>query len=171
MRSLTSLRTITAGASLALAGVLAAAPEASAAISAPGLNSPQVLDNGSTLRVPVNVTADGAADSTAAKKVADAFLGGWADGLIDYAIRNTPQATRTCLVTATVTDPNGAAGTASATVPAGASLSSLNVPNQVRGARWGSGDFDRFGVKVTCTDTYGNTSHSELTFDQNATAE
>jgi len=119
----------------------------------------------------VNVTADAGADATAARKVADAFLGGWADGLIDFAVRNTPPVTRTCLVTATVTDPNGAAGTASATVPAGASLSSLNVPNQVRGTRWGVGDFDRFGVKVTCTDTYGNTSHSEVTVDQNATSE
>jgi hypothetical protein len=136
-----------------------------------GLNTPRVLNNGSTLRVPVNVTADGTADAAFARNVADRLLGGWAGGLIDYAARNTPPTTRTCLVTATVTDPNGAAGTASTTVPAGTSISSLDVPNQVRGAHWGVGDLDHFAVKLTCTDDHRNTSHSEVTVDRDAAAE
>ena len=171
MRPLTSLCAITAATPLALAGVLAGASPASAAISVAGLNTPQVLNNGSTLRVPVNVTADGAADAAIARNVADKFLGDWASGLIGYAARNTPLTTRTCLVTATVTDPDGAAGTASATVPAGMSISSLNVPDQVRGTHWGVGDFDHFTVKLTCTEGEKNTSHSEVTVDQDAIAE
>lgn len=173
MRPLTSLPTITATASLALAGVLAAAPQASAAVGVADLNTPQVLDNGATLRVPVNVTTGQAADMTLARNVAEEFLGDWAADLIDAAARNTPPTTRTCLVTAKVADPNGASGTASATVAAGASLSSLDVPNQVRGAHWGAGDFDHLAVKTTCTDTSagGNASHSEVTVDQDAFAQ
>lgn len=171
MPPLTSLRILTTAAPLALAGVLVTAPQASAAISVAGLNTPQVLDNGSTLRVPVNVTADGAADTTIARNLAEKFLGDWAGGLIDYAVQNTPATTRTCLVTATVTDPGGAAGTATATVPAGTSISSLNVSNQVRGTRWGVGDFDHFALKLTCTDAHGNSSRSEVTVDQDAIAE
>lgn len=171
MRPHTSLRTIATVAPLAVAGVLATIPQASAAVSVAGLNTPHVLDNGATLRVPVNVADDGAADTTAARNVADAFLGGWAGDLIGYAARNTPPTSRTCLVTATVTDPDGARGTASATVPTGTSLTSLDVPNQVRGARWGVGDFDHIAVKFTCTDTQKNASHSEVTVDQDAAAQ
>lgn len=173
MRPLTALRTVTATVSLALAGVLAAAPTASAAVGVAGLNTPQILDNGATLRVPVNVTADQAADTALARNVADEFLGDWAAGLIDAAARNAPPTMRTCLVTAQVTDPNGASGTASATVAAGTSLNSLDVPNQVRGAHWGAGDFDHLAVKTTCTDTSarGNASHSEVTVDQDAFAQ
>lgn len=171
MRPHTSLRTIATVVPFAVAGLLAATPQASAAVSVVGLNTPHILNNGATLRVPVNVANDGAADTTAARNVADAFLGGWAGDLVDYAARNTPPTTRTCLVTATVTDPDGAKGTASATVPTGTSLTSLDVPNQVHGARWGVGDFDHLAVKLACTDTQGNTSHSEVTVDQHAAAQ
>jgi hypothetical protein len=172
MQSLKSLRTLTTVSALAVAGVLAAAPLADAAIGAAGLNAPTVADQGKTLNVPVTLVSDEASstDTTAARNVADSLVGSWIGDLMDYAERNTPPAEPSCQVTATATDPDGATGTASASIPAGTSVSSLAIADQTNGTVWGVGDLDHFTLKFTCTDAHRNAQLSQATIDQEAVA-
>jgi hypothetical protein len=166
------MRALTTVAALAVAGVLAAAPLANAAIGAAGLTAPSVADHGRTLNVPVTLVSDEAAgtDTTAARSMADALVGDWVGDLMDYAQRNTPPAQPSCQVKATATDPDGATGTASASLAAGTSVSTLAIPDQANGTVWGVGDNDHFNLKFTCADAHRNTQLSQADIDQDAVA-
>lgn len=168
MQSLTSLRAVTTAASLALAGVLGAASQANAAINTPVIDTPNVVDGGKTLNVPIGAVTGEIADPAVARNMAAALVGGWVGSLVEDAAAEAPSIASTCQVTVRATDPDGATGTAAATVPADGSISSLSVPDQARGTRWGVGDLDHIDLKLTCTDTRGNTRLSEVTYDQGA---
>ncbi len=170
MQVLTSLRTLTTAASLTLAGVLAAAPMASAAIGGAAVDTPRVLDHGRTLSVPFDVAGDEVGDSAAAQNVAASMVGGWAGQLIAYAAANSPQDPATCRATVTAADSDGAKGTASVQIPAGVTRETVGVADQARDTTWGVGDVDHFTLKVTCTDAHRNSQLSEVEVDQDAIA-
>ena len=170
LTSLTSVRTLTTAASLALASVFAAAPSASAAIGDPTLNTPRVLDNGRTLSVPFDVSADEVGNTAMAQDLAASLVGGWAGQLIGYAAANAPQDPATCHATVTATDSDGAAGSASVDIPAGARTETAAIVDQARGTRWGVGDVDHFNLKFACTDVHRNSKLSEVEVDQAAIA-
>jgi len=179
MQPLTPLRTVTAAATVALFGVLAAAPQASAAIGAAALNTPHVVDGGRSLSVPLDASADQAAGVAMAQKVADSLAGTWLGSLIQDATAASAAPagsaasaapTSTCRATVAATDSNGAAGTATEILPATGSAKPLTIPDQTRGTRWGAGDVDHFTLKMTCTDTRNNSQLSDVTVDQDAIA-
>jgi hypothetical protein len=165
-----SLRALAAATPLAVATLLAAAPQASAGISDAALNNPHVLEHGAKLSVEFSsAISDSAADAATARKVADSLVGTWAGDLVDEAMRNAPASTSTCRVAATAIDPDGAAGTVSAAIPAGVANTELDIPDQTPGTTWGAGDLDHFTVQLTCTDTQrGNVSRTVLDEDQTA---
>jgi hypothetical protein len=170
MQPLTPVRTVTAAAAVALAGLLAAAPQASAAIGAAALHTPHVADDGANLVVPLDATADQAAGMAMARKVADSLAGTWLSGLIQDATANAAPTAPTCRATVTATDSNGAAGTATEILPAQGAAKPLTIPDQTRGTRWGVGDVDHFTLKMTCTDTSRNSQLSDISVDQDAIA-
>jgi hypothetical protein len=166
MNSPKAVRTLTTVTPMALAAILGAAAPAAADISDATLHNPHVLNNGSTLGVEFSSTAT-ATDKAAAQSVAAALGGGWISGLIDYAAQNAPQDTSTCRVTATAKDPDGATGTATATLAPGTTTTELAIADQVRGTKWGIGDRDNFKVQLTCTDSQdGNIRRVTVDDDQ-----
>ena len=172
MQPLTPLRTAAAVATAALAGVLAVAPEASAAIGTAALTAPpRVMDEGRSLRVPFDAAADQAAGAAMAQQVADSFAGGWLGGVLQYAAADAANAGSTCRETVTATDSNGAAGTATEIVPDQGDAAPLTIANRTRGVRWGAGDIDHFTLKMTCTDARNGSQLSNVTLDQDAVAE
>lgn len=171
MKPPTFLRVLTAATPLALAAVLAGAAQADAAISDAGVDNPQVLNHGATLRVTLeSAVSDQAADDALARKMADSVAGDWIGGVIDYAIRNAPQRPTTCRASATATDPNGATGTGSATVPVGVATTQIDLPDQTPGTKWAAGDVDHLSVQVTCDDGRGDTQVEKATLDRDALA-
>lgn len=170
MQPLTPLRTAAAAGAAALAGLLAAAPQASAAIGPTGLgDSPRVLDGGRSLTVPLDgASADQAAGIATAQQMADSFAGSWLGGVLQYAADHSATTTPTCRVTVAATDPNGAAGTATALLPNQGTAAPLTIMNRTKGARWGAGDVDHFSTKMTCTDMRDNSQLSNVTMDQDA---
>jgi len=120
MRPDKSRWTLAASAPLALAAVLAAAPQAGAGVGGAAVSSPHVAADGTLTVEFTSAVSDQAADAAEARNVAASFVGEWAGQLIDEAARNNPpHAAATCRANATATDPNGATGTASADVPTG----------------------------------------------------
>jgi hypothetical protein len=171
MRPDKSRWTLAASAPLALAAVLAAAPQATAGVAGAALSNPRVLTDGGTLSVDfTSAVSDQAADTAEARNVAASLVGEWAGQLIDDAARNNPPRVSTCQVKATATDPDGAAGTASAAVPSGVGDTPLTIPDQAAGTKWGVGDLDHFTVELTCTDTGAGGSVSRAVIDQDETA-
>jgi hypothetical protein len=170
MKPRKSLGALAVATPFAVAAVLAAAPQAGAAIADASMNNPQVLDHGDTLSVMFDSTiSSDATDQAAAQTVATGLAGNWVGGLVDYALRHSPQQTSACRVTATATDPDGAGGTASAEIPAGTTENEIRIPDQVRGTKWGKDDIDHFNVQLTCAQNrQGNVSKAIL--DQNGTA-
>jgi hypothetical protein len=170
MKPRKSLGALAVATPLAVATVLAAAPQAGAAIADAAMNNPQVLDHGNTLSIMFSSTiSSDAADDAAAQNVATGLGGNVVGGLVDYALRHSPQQISTCRVTATATDPDGAGGTASADVPAGVTENEIRIPDQVHGTKWGKGDVDHFNVQLNCAqDQRGNVSKAIL--DQDAAA-
>ncbi|WP_034265962.1 hypothetical protein [Actinospica robiniae] len=170
MHSLTPLRTAAAAAAAALAGVLAVAPQASAAIGSAGFGTPpRVTDGGRSLTVPLDgVSADQAAGVATAQQMADSFAGSWLGGVLQYAADHSASATPTCRMTVAVTDPNGAAGSATEVLPDQGTVAPLTIMNRTKGTRWGAGDVDHFSTKTTCTDMRGNGQLSNVTQDQDA---
>jgi len=167
MKPAKSLRALTAATPIAFLAVLASAPQASAGIGDAVLGSPQVMHDGNTLGVLFSSTVtDQGTDNAIAQKVTEAFLGSWADGLVDSAVHNAPPSVSTCRVTVTATDPNGATGTTSAVVPTGMNSNELEIPDQVHGTKWGVGDLDQFSVQLTCTDNQRGGQVSKVTLDQ-----
>lgn len=163
------LRTLTAAAPLAFVAILASAPLASAGISDAALGNTHVLNHGNTLSVMVSsATSDDSTDSATAQNVADAFIGGWASSLIANAMRNTPPSVTTCQAAVTVTDPDGATGSASGAVPVGVATIKLNVPDRAPGTKWGVGDLDHYALQLTCSAQRGNIS--KVTIDQDEIA-
>jgi len=110
------------------------------------------------------------ADDALARNMADSVAGSWIGGMIDYAIRNSPQRPTTCQATATATDPNGATGTGSATVPVGMTTTQIDIADQTPGTTWAVGDIDHLNVQVTCADGRGNSQVAKATLDQDALA-
>jgi hypothetical protein len=170
MQPLTSLRTAAAAASVALVGILAAAPQANAATDPAALTSPQVQDGGRSLVVPLDVTGDRLAGTTAARELANSLAGTWLGDLIDYAARNSTPSSATCRAAVTATDSNGATGSAVEVIRSGAASVPLTIPDQAPGTRWGAGDIDHFTTKLTCTDDRTASKLSEITVDQDAIA-
>jgi hypothetical protein len=170
LTSLTSVRTLTVATSLALTGVFAGAPLASAAIGDPTLNTPRVLDNGRTLSVPFDVSADEVGNTAMAQDLAASLVGGWAGQLIGYAAANAPQDPATCHATVTANDSNGARGRASVDIPAGVTTETVAIANEARETKWGVGDVDHFTLKFACTDVHRNSKLSEVEVDQAAIA-
>jgi hypothetical protein len=170
MKSSKSLLALTATTPLALAAVLAAAPQAGAAVGNATVSGPRVLDNGRTLSVMLgNAVSDVNADDAMAQQVTAALAGNGIGDLVAYAMRNSPQRTSTCNAAVTATDPNGAGGTGSAVLRTGQASNEIRIPDQAAGTKWAVGDFDHFAVKVTCTDTSG-TGMSVTTVDQDGIA-
>lgn len=171
MRPDKSRWTLAASAPLAIAAVLAAAPQATAGVAGAAVSNPHVVSNGSTLTVDfTSAVSDQAADAAEARNVAASFVGEWAGQLIDEAARNNPPSASTCRVKATASDPDGAAGTASAAVPSGIGDVQLAIPDQAAGTKWGVGDLDHFTMELTCTDTGMGGSVSRAVVDQDETA-
>ena len=171
MQPAKSLRAVTAASPLALAAILAAAPQASAGINGATLDNPRVLDSGKTLSVMLSSDiSDDTTDDAVARNVADTFAGDWAGGLIENAMRNTPRRVSTCRVTATASDPNGATGTASTAVPTGVTSKELRFPARAPGGKWGVGDVDHFAVQLACTGDQKATPVGKATIDQDETA-
>jgi hypothetical protein len=171
MKPSTSLRALTAATPLALFALLASTPQASAEIGGTALNNARVLGHGATLGVVfTSAVSNDATDNANARKAASALAGNWVGGLVDYALRNTPPHVSTCRLTTTVTDPNGATGTASAIVPAGVANNVLDVPDQTPGTTWGVGDFDHFDSQFACTDAQSGSQLSKVIIAQDATA-
>lgn len=171
MKPPTPLRVLTAATPLALAVVLGGAAQADAAIGDAGVDSPHVLNQGATLRVTLeSAVSDQAADNALARSMADSLAGNWIGGVIDYAIRNSPSRPTTCQATATATDPNGATGTGSATVPVGMANTQIDIADQTPGTRWAVGDVDHLNVQVTCDDGRGDTQVQKATLDEDALA-
>jgi hypothetical protein len=171
MKHAKSLRALTVATPLAFAAVLASAPLASAGIGDAALGSPHVTHNGDTLGVLFSSTiTDQGTDDAVAQKVTEAFLGDWANGLIESAVHNAPPSVSTCRVTVTATDPSGATGTTSAVIPTGVTTSELDIPDQAHGTKWGVGDLDDFSVQVTCTDNQRGGQVSKVIVDQNEIA-
>jgi hypothetical protein len=171
MKPPTFLRVLTAATPLALAAVLAGAAQADAAIGDAGVDNPHVLNHGATLRVTLeSAVSNQAADDALARNMADSVAGSWIGGMIDYAIRNSPQRPTTCQATATATDPNGATGTGSATVPVGMTTTQIDIADQTPGTTWAVGDIDHLNVQVTCADGRGNSQVAKATLDQDALA-
>lgn len=169
MNSAARLRALTAAAPLALAAILASAPQASAGISDAALGNTHVLNHGYTLGVVISsAISDDSTDYASARNVADAFAGNWVGNLVNDAARNTPPSVTTCRVAVTATDPDGATGSASAAVPTGVANVGLNIPDQARGTKWGVGDFDHYAVRLTCSAQGGNVN--EVTLDQDEIA-
>jgi hypothetical protein len=130
-----------------------------------------VTHDGKTLGVLFSSTVtDQGTDNAIAQKVTEAFLGGWADGLVDSAVRNAPPSVSTCRATVTATDPNGATGSTSVVVPTGMTSSELEIPDQAHGTKWGVGDLDQFSVELTCTDSHRGAQVSKVTVDQSEIA-
>ena len=171
MKPPTPLRVLTAATPLALAAVLVGAAQADAAIGDASLDSPHVLNHGATLRVTLeSAVTNQAADDALARGVADSVAGNWIGGMIDYAIRTTPARPTDCQATATAADPNGAAGTGSATVPVGLANTEIDIADQTPGTKWAVGDTDHLNVQVTCTDGRGETQVEKATLDEQAIA-
>ncbi|MBR7833928.1 hypothetical protein KDL01_11665 [Actinospica durhamensis] len=170
LTSLTPVRTFTVAASLALTAVFAAAPLASAAIGDPSLNTPRVLDNGRTLSLPFDVSADEVGNTAMAQDLAASLVGGWAGQLIGYAAANAQQEPATCHATVTANDSDGARGTGSVDVPAGATMETVAIADEARDTRWGVGDVDHFTLKFACTDVHRNSKLSEVEVEQAAIA-
>lgn len=171
MQPLTPLRTVAAVATAALAGVLAVAPEASAAIGTSALTAPpHVLDQGRTLSVPFDASADQAAGTAMARQVADSFAGTWLGSVLQYAATDAANTKPTCRETATATDANGATGTATEIVPDQGTAAPLAIANRTPGVRWGAGDIEHLTLKMTCTDARNNSQLSDVTLDQDAVA-
>ena len=171
VKSPKSLRAVAAATPLAIAAILAAAPQASAGISDAALNNPHVLDHGNTLGLTFSsAVSDQATDNAIARNIADDFIGNWAGGLLESAMRNEPPDASTCDVTVTATDPDGAKGTVSAAVPAGVTNNELAIPDQAPGAKWRAGDVDHFNVQLTCTDAQHGNRMSKAILDQDQAA-
>jgi hypothetical protein len=165
-----SLLALTATTPLALAAVLAAAPQAGAAVGGAMVDGPRVLDNGRTLSVVLDsAITDANTDSAMAQEVAGALAGEGIGDLVAYALRNGPPQTSACNATVTATDPDGARGTASAALRTGQASNEIRVPDQAAGTRWGVGDFDRFDVRIECTAPPG-AGMSVTTVDQDGIA-
>lgn len=162
-----TLRTLTAAAPLAFAALLAAAPQASAAIGGAVVDNPHVVDQGRALSVSFGTAVtDAATDNAIARNVANTFLGDWAGPLMQAAMQNAPQPASTCHMTMTATDPNGARGTVSGPVQSGVVANDLSIPDQAPGTKWGAGDMDHFAVEVTCADAERGTQMSKATIEQ-----
>lgn len=171
MRPDKSRWTLAVSAPLALAAVLAAAPQAGAGVGGAAVSSPHVVSAGGTLTVEfTSAVSDQAADTAEARNVAASLVGDWAGQLVDEAARENPPHASTCRVNATATDPNGATGTASAAVPTGIGQTQLTIPDQAAGTKWGVGDLDHFTVQLTCTDTGMGGSISRAVIDQDEVA-
>jgi hypothetical protein len=171
MKPPTFLRVLTAATPLALAVVLGAATQADAAIGDAGLESPHVLNHGATLRVTLETAVSNqAADDALARNVAESVAGNWIGGVIDDAIRNSPSRPTTCQATATASDPNGATGTGSATVPVGMANTQIDIADQTPGTKWAIGDVDHLNVQVTCADGQRGSQVEKATLDQDALA-
>jgi hypothetical protein len=171
MRPDKSRWTLAASAPLALAAVLAAAPQAGAGVGGAAVSSPHVAADGTLTVEFTSAVSDQAADAAEARNVAASFVGEWAGQLIDEAARNNPpHAAATCRANATATDPNGATGTASADVPTGLNDTRLVIPDQAPRTKWGVGDLDHFTVELVCTDTGTGGSVSRAVIDQDETA-
>lgn len=168
MQPLTPLRTAAAA---ALAGVLAVAPQASAAIGTAGLGTPpRVMDGGRNLAVPIDASADQVAGTETAQQMADSFAGSWLGGVLQYAADHSAATPSTCRVTVAATDSNGAAGSATEIIPDQGAAAPLAIANRTKGARWGAGDVDHFTTKMTCTNARDNSQLSNVTLDQDAIA-
>jgi hypothetical protein len=167
MKPRKSLGALAVATPLAVAAVLAAAPQAGASIADATMNNPQVLDHGSMLSIMFSSTISGdATDAAAAQNVAAGLAGSGVGALVDYALQHSPQQTSTCRVTATATDPDGAGGTASADVPVGMTENEIRIPDQVHGTKWGKGDLDHFNVQLVCAQNQrGNVSKAILDQD------
>lgn len=168
------LRTLTAAAPLALTALtallLSAAP-ADAGVGATTIDNPRVTGNGSTLTAELSTTiTDQSTDNAVAQNVADSFLGSWGADVISYALQNSPPRVSTCQATVTATDPDGATGTATTTVPTGTTTQQITLRNQTPGATWRVGDSDRFATRVVCTDTGNGAQVTTVSVDQEETA-
>lgn len=165
-----SLRALAVAAPVAVAAVLASAPLAGAAVGDAGMTDPHVIDQGNKLAVTLGSTvSNDAADNAMARAMTERLVGGWAGDLVDYAVRNnTPAQAQTCRATVTAIDPDGAAGTASALVPTGASNMELDIVDQAAGTKWAVGDVDHFTLQFTCTGAKqaGNMAQTILDEDQ-----
>lgn len=168
----TTLRTLGVAAPLAVAALLAAAPQAVAGVADAAVNNPQVVDQGGKLAVDfTSAVSDQTADAAEAREVAAGLVGDWAGQLVDQAERDNPPRNATCQATATATDPNGATGTASVPVPTGYADTMLQIPDQAPGTtKWGVGDLDHFTVNVTCTDMTAGGGISKAVIDEDAIA-
>jgi hypothetical protein len=162
------LRTVLAATPIALTAVLATAGQAGAGMVGITVLNPTVLDHGRTLRVTVGGTMSQSEADATARTMLSTLVGPWAGDLLTHAQQAAPPQDSACRVTVTVTDPDGATGTASAVIPAGATSRQIDIRDEAGGTVWRAGDVDQFQTQQVC-DGAGGSVHETIA-DQSAMA-
>lgn len=162
MRIRRPARALAAAAPLALALVLAAAPQASAGILDGSANNLEVLDHISALSTIINSDADFNDNANRRNR-------GNGDEPFAGAMRDAGPPAE-CEATVTATDPDGATGTATTALPTGQASTELDIPDTAPGTAWGHGDTDHLAGQIVCSDARTGAVLGMVSIDVDRTA-
>lgn len=161
MSSSRSLRTMAAATPLAVAVILAAAPQASAGLIDGSLNNLHVADKSNILGALLNSHITDLPNNNANTRN---------DGNRNNSIRAAAP-TAMCELTITATDPDGATGTASIAVPPDAAYAhEIQIPDQAPSTKWHVGDVDHLVGQLACSDTETGALVGLVVIDEDETA-